>query len=120
MLCTVNYHQDDWVELLPLAEFTYYNTIYPPTKYTPFFANYGPYPKFDTSHTQNSTSNPATKDFATRLFEIHQEIKLHLHEAQQIYKTNVDEERKEPPLLKLETKYGSFDATFNLNDFQIN
>lgn len=86
---------------MPLAEFTYNNTIHASTKYTPFFANYGRHPKFDTFHIQNSTSNPAAKDFATRLFEIHQEIKLHLHEAQQIYKTNADEQRKEPPPFKI-------------------
>jgi hypothetical protein len=25
--CTINYHQDNWMELLPLAEFAYNNTI---------------------------------------------------------------------------------------------
>jgi transposase InsO family protein len=25
--CTINYHQDNWTELLPLAEFAYNNTI---------------------------------------------------------------------------------------------
>jgi len=34
----VNYQQDDWVHLLPLAEFAY-NTSHSATMVTPFFAN---------------------------------------------------------------------------------
>src|SRR5882724_4363011 len=36
----INYQQDDWVNLLPLAEFTY-NNMHSATMVTPFFANKG-------------------------------------------------------------------------------
>ena len=36
-----NYQQDDWQELLPLAELAYNNSIHASTGKTPFFANYG-------------------------------------------------------------------------------
>jgi hypothetical protein len=45
--CTINYHQDNWVELLPLADFAYNNTLQGSTQQTPFFANYGHHPRFD-------------------------------------------------------------------------
>jgi hypothetical protein len=45
--CTINCHQDNWTELLPLAKFAYNNTIQGSTQQTPFFANYGYHPKFD-------------------------------------------------------------------------
>jgi len=35
-----NYEQDNWVELLPLAEFAYNNSFHHSTKMTPFWANY--------------------------------------------------------------------------------
>jgi hypothetical protein len=35
-----NYEQDNWVELLPIAEFTYNNAIHPSSRMTPFWANY--------------------------------------------------------------------------------
>ena len=35
----INYHQDDWVNLLPLAKFAYNNTLHSVTMVTPFFAN---------------------------------------------------------------------------------
>jgi len=35
-----NYEQDNWVELLPLAEFAYNNSFHHSTRMTPFWANY--------------------------------------------------------------------------------
>jgi hypothetical protein len=35
-----NCEQDNWVELLPLAEFTYNNSVHHSTQMTPFWANY--------------------------------------------------------------------------------
>ena len=43
MFC--NYNQDDWYELLPLAEYAYNNSITSDTGITPFYANYGFNPK---------------------------------------------------------------------------
>ena len=40
----VNYQQDDWEHLLPLAEFAYNNTQHLATSVTPFFANKGFHP----------------------------------------------------------------------------
>ena len=45
----VNYQQDDWVNLLPLAEFAYNNTLHSVTMVTPFFANKGFHPKLEVS-----------------------------------------------------------------------
>jgi len=43
--------QDDWVELLPVAEFSYNNTVHTATKQTPFFAAYH-------QHHENNFKNP--------------------------------------------------------------
>lgn len=40
-----NFHQDDWVDWLPLAEFTSNSTVSESTGVSPFFANYGFHPK---------------------------------------------------------------------------
>ena len=37
----INYDQDDWIQLLPLAEYAYNNSVTAPTKMSPFYANYG-------------------------------------------------------------------------------
>ena len=41
----INYDQDDWFQMLPLAEFAYNNSYTTATKSTPFYANYGFHPK---------------------------------------------------------------------------
>lgn len=43
--------QDDWVELLPFAEFCYNNTVHSSTKLTPFYAAYA-------QHPENNFQNP--------------------------------------------------------------
>ena len=41
-----NYQQDNWSELLPLAEFTYNNAPSATTRVSPFFANKGYHPNY--------------------------------------------------------------------------
>src|ERR1700678_2260362 len=45
--CIVNYNQDNWVDLLPAAEFAYNNAEHASTKASPCFANYGFYLCFE-------------------------------------------------------------------------
>ena len=45
--CYVSYQQDDWLDLLPMAEFTYNNTFQESIKTSPFQANFGFQPRFD-------------------------------------------------------------------------
>jgi hypothetical protein len=40
----INYEMDNWVGLLPMAEFTYNNSITQATGMLPFFTNYGSHP----------------------------------------------------------------------------
>jgi hypothetical protein len=42
--CYCNYRQDDWYSKLPLAEFTYNNSVHSTTGLTPFYALYGYHP----------------------------------------------------------------------------
>ena len=42
----IDYRQDNWVELLPLVEFTYNNTVHSSMGITPFYALHGYQPKF--------------------------------------------------------------------------
>jgi len=46
--------QDDWVDLLPFAEFCYNNTVHTATKQTPFFAAYHKHPE---NNFKNSRDN---------------------------------------------------------------
>ena len=61
MFC--NYDQDDWYELLPLAEYAYNNSITSITEFTPFYTNYRFNPKM-TWLKQADAKNPTTTYYA--------------------------------------------------------
>ena len=65
----INYQQDDWVNLLPLAEFAYNNTSHSVTMVTPFFANKGFHPKLEVS--LEPVVSDTAHQVATDLKELH-------------------------------------------------
>jgi len=69
----INYQQDDWVNLLPLAEFTYNNTSQSATMVTPFFMNKGFHPKLEVS--LDSVVSETTHQVTTDLKELHQYLR---------------------------------------------
>jgi hypothetical protein len=96
--CTINYQHNDWTSYLPLAEFTYNNTIHASTQQTPFYTNNGHHPKLDLLDL-SKIDNPAAEGFATQLFQFQDAMKLQLQEAQDHYKASIDAPRKEQSLL---------------------
>ena len=97
-----NYQQDNWDELLPLAEFAYNNTPSATTGITPFFANKGYHPNL-TVHPERDLASTCTCDFVSDLDELHQELRKHILDAQRQYQLLADSQR----LLALEFKTGS-------------
>jgi hypothetical protein len=69
-----NYQQDNWKELLPLAEFAYNNAPSATTGISPFFANKGYHPNI-TVHPERELSSARAKEFAVDLDELHQELR---------------------------------------------
>ena len=69
----INYQQDDWVNLLPLAEFAYNNTLHFVTMVTPFFTNKGFHPKLEVS------IEPVVLDTAHQITTDLKGLHLYLH-----------------------------------------
>ena len=44
----INQEQDDWIDLLPMAEYAYNNSMTTATGMSPFYANYGYHPETTT------------------------------------------------------------------------
>src|SRR5882724_7589539 len=65
----INYQQDDWVNLLPLAEFVYNDTSHSETMVTPFFTNKGFHLKLKVS--LESVVSDTSHQVATNLKELH-------------------------------------------------
>jgi len=70
----VNYNQNNWYQLLPLAEHAYNNSATNAHKMTPFFANYGFHPKTE-SMKDTEAHNPGATLYAHWMQDIHQQSK---------------------------------------------
>lgn len=79
---TINYHEDNWVELLPLGEFAYNNMLQGSTQETSFFANYSHNLTIDYFNI-NIYKNPAATDLTIWLFDIQKQIKHSLLETEE-------------------------------------
>ena len=79
-----NYQQDNWSELLPLAEFAYNNALSATTGVSPFFANKGYHPNI-TVHPERDIASSRARDFAEDLDELQSTLKAKISTAQQHY-----------------------------------
>jgi hypothetical protein len=91
-----NYQQDNWSELLPLAEFAYNNAPNETTKVSPFFANKGYHPNLSI-HPERDLASARAREFAQDLSELHEHLISNIREAQLRYKKSADSRRLPPP-----------------------
>jgi hypothetical protein len=96
-----DYQQDDWFQLLPLAEFSYNNAQHASTLMSPFFANYGFNPRCSiqvaVQTNEQLPQNPAAEELIARYKSVHQQVKENLTAAQAKYKEYHDVNVKEAP-----------------------
>jgi len=92
----VGKEQDDWVRLLPMAEFTYNNSTTTGNGMSPFYANYGFHPAA-MNPTSTEPLNPASQVYAHWMHAVHDEFRKGLEEAQRRMRRYTDPARKEPP-----------------------
>jgi len=91
-----NYQQDNWSELLPLAEFAYNNAPSATTGVSSFFANKGYHPNLSVYPEQDIASSRA-RDFVLNLNELQDMLKEEIAKAQRQYQPSTDSCRQQPP-----------------------
>jgi hypothetical protein len=98
-----DFQQDDWYQLLPLAEFVYNNAKSASTGMSPFFANYGFHPRAAPKVRTEPASyeHPAAETLADHLRNVHAELRVELEKAQQAYKRKFDRKAKPVPSFKV-------------------
>src|SRR5260221_8324097 len=85
----MNYQQDNWAPLLPLAEFTYNNTVSATTGISPFFANKGYHLRLSMNLLAPSSSSEA-QHYMVDLDQLHSQLKVSIAEAQERYQKAAD------------------------------
>jgi len=90
-----NYQQDNWSELLPLAEFAYNNALSTTTGVSPFFTNKGYHPNLLLYPERDIVSSRA-RDFIVDLDELQSTLKEEIAKAQRQYQPSADSRRQQP------------------------
>ncbi|KAK4701806.1 putative transposase, partial [Phenoliferia sp. Uapishka_3] len=78
-----NYLQDDWDDLLPIAQFAYNDAAHSSTHTSPFVATYGYSPRLDVSVPAEAKrfSNRAAETLVSRMKRIHELVKVEIGRA---------------------------------------
>src|SRR5882672_10200207 len=98
-----NYQQDNWSDLLPLAEFAYNNAPSETTSVSPFYANKGYHPALEV-YPERDLASARAHDYGVDLQALHEELKLSMTEAQKRYQRGADQRRNPPPDFKIGDK----------------
>ena len=86
VFCT--FLQDNWVQLLPLAEFAYNNSVHSATMVTPFMANYGINPGTILSKSVSLTDEP--NELSDRMKTMDEFLRGNLEHARSMMKFHAD------------------------------
>jgi hypothetical protein len=81
--CFINYQQDDWSTLLPMAEFCYNNTVHSSTNQTPFYALHGYHPRFHVDVPRVSASTPLAHERLQLIKNTQEDLQFHIATAQE-------------------------------------
>jgi len=92
----ISYEQEDWVSLLPMAEFAYNNSTTSATGISPFYANYGFHPTA-TNPAAVLAPNPASFAYGHWMHAVRGEARKMRDKTRERMRRYTDPHRKEPP-----------------------
>jgi len=95
-----NYQQDNWSDLLPLAEFAYNNAPSTTTGVSLFFANKG-YHLNLAVHPERDLSSAQAREYAVDLESLHEYLREEMAAAQKRYQGPADARRSPAPNFKV-------------------
>jgi len=94
----VSHEQNDWVQLLPMAEFAYNNSVTMGHGITPFYTNYGFHPRSMNPPEENDEPiNPASTAYGHWMTTIYDEARKGLEATQERMRRYTDPGQKPPP-----------------------
>ena len=96
----VNYDQNDWYHLLPLAEFAYNNSATSTHGMTPFFANYGYHPQTEWLK-EREAQNPVADMYGHWMKMIHQKARESLEKTREAMGRYYNQHARQQPDFKV-------------------
>ena len=70
----INFKQNNWIDLLPLAQFAYNNHQHSTTRISPFYANYGKHPNWDPHNNITTLTSEAATTKINKPVKIHEKL----------------------------------------------
>ena len=101
--CFCNFQQNDWADLLPMAEFAYNNSLAAGTQLPPFYANYGFNPRCNWP-TEAVVHNPAARLYSRWIDLVHIACKEGLAETRTAMGKYFNQKRKPGPAFRIGDK----------------
>ena len=96
----INYNQNDWNQLLPLAKYAYNNLVTAPKKMSPFYANYGYHGRTNWSK-EGEAKNPASELYVHWVESIHKKAKENLEAARDSMGNYYNKKHIEAPIFQV-------------------
>jgi hypothetical protein len=96
----INYEMDNWVGLLPMAEFAYNNSVTQATGMSPFFASYGRHLGC-TNLSTTPTNNNTQQGYINHIISVQGLVTRNLKATQERMKKYADLKRKDTPEFKI-------------------
>ena len=76
----INFKQNNWIDLLLLAQFAYNNHQHSTTRISPFYANYGKHPNWDPNNNITTSTSEATTTKINKIIKLHEELSKRVRE----------------------------------------
>jgi hypothetical protein len=92
----VSDRQDDWVQLLPVAELVFSNLLLSSTGYSPFFSQFAFHPHINML--TKGSSVPAAESFLSTLLAVQESLKDNLKRAKEVQRTYFNQRAREGPV----------------------
>ena len=110
----INFHQDNWVDWLPVVEFALNNRFKKSLKNTPFYVNYGFHPHIG-SLPQIDTPIVSVENFVSHIQQVQKDTKKALEQAAEDMKRFYDRHRSKTPDFQVGQKVLLDNADLALN-----
>ena len=110
----ISYHQDNWVDWLPVIKFTLNNRYHTGLKTTPFYVNYGYHPHIGSLPRIQSTIN-SVEDFIEHVHEVQKNTEQSLLKVAEDMKKFYDRHRNKTPSFEVGQKVLVNNADLALN-----
>ena len=93
----INFKQNNWMDLLPLAQFAYNNHQHSTTKISPFYANYGKHPNWDPNNNITTSTSEAATTKINKIVKLHEELSKRVDQEEKDTAKQVNKKRLKGP-----------------------